>query len=73
MTTAVEEPQEQDRRCLVKGCTWAPRNADGFLCAMHWFQLPRALRTAIWRAYHRRDRRESLRLVRQALAYFEEA
>lgn len=68
MTTTVSP--EEGPSCRVPGCPRKPRNAEGFLCAPHWFQLPAPLRKAIWAAHNQHNRRESARLVKQALDYF---
>lgn len=57
------------RVCSHHGCEAAPKNKAGFLCAPHWFKLPRELRDRIWQAYQARDSDASLRLIREALTY----
>lgn len=40
------------RVCRIDGC--ATRHARNlFCCRQHWYALPKGLRDAIWRAYHR--------------------
>lgn len=60
---------EAVKTCPISWCE-EPHHTDKLMCRAHWFMVPEALRTEVWRAFHqyerRRDSRDRLQALRDA-------